>query len=158
MTIASLIAKHIREVHFGGNWTVSSLKEHTETLTWEQATTKVEDFNPIATLVFHINYFAEAILKVLDNQPLTANDKYSFDCPPIYNQADWEGLLAKSWSAAERLAAAVEALPDERLTQVFVQEKYGIYYRNLHGFVEHTHYHLGQIALVKKLVLARQNQ
>ena len=33
----------------------------------------------------------------------------------------------------------------------FFHEKYGNYYRNLHGVIEHAHYHLGQIALIKKM-------
>ena len=33
-------------------------------------------------------------------------------------------------------------------------EKYGTYYRNFHGLIEHAHYHLGQIVLIKKLVAA----
>ena len=35
---------------------------------------------------------------------------------------------------------------------VFVKPEYGNYYRNLHGLIEHTHYHLGQVALIKKLL------
>jgi hypothetical protein len=34
--------------------------------------------------------------------------------------------------------------------------KYGNYYRNLHGIIEHTHYHLGQIVLIKKLLKRRR--
>jgi hypothetical protein len=29
-------------------------------------------------------------------------------------------------------------------------EKYGNYYRNIHGIIEHIHYHLGQIVLIEK--------
>ncbi|HAI83731.1 MAG TPA: DUF1572 domain-containing protein, partial [Chitinophagaceae bacterium] len=28
----------------------------------------------------------------------------------------------------------------------------GTYYRNILGLIEHTHYHLGQIALIKKII------
>ena len=38
------------------------------------------------------------------------------------------------------------------LWETFADEKYGHYYRNLHGIIEHTHYHLGQIVLIKKLL------
>ena len=31
-------------------------------------------------------------------------------------------------------------------------EKYGNYFRNLTGIIEHLHYHLGQIVLIKKLI------
>jgi hypothetical protein len=43
-------------------------------------------------------------------------------------------------------------MPEEKLNDFFALEKYGTYQRNFHGLIEHTHYHLGQIAILKKLV------
>lgn len=157
MTHSQQIAKHLREVHFGGNWTCSNLKEHLSDVTWKQATTKVHSFNTIATLAFHINYYVHAIIKVLQGTALNASDKLSFDHPPINNQSDWEHMLNKIWQDADLLATLIEQLPDEKLWEIFVSEKYGIYYRNFLGLNEHTHYHLGQIVLIKKLVLMQEN-
>ena len=153
MNLTAQIAKHFREVHFGGNWTSSNLKDHLADVTWQQATTQVYSINPIATLVYHINYYVSAILKVLRGEPLDAHDKYSFDLPPILSQEDWEKLLDKTWTDAEDFAILVEQLPESKLGENFSDEKYGGYYRNLHGVIEHTHYHLGQIVLIKKILL-----
>lgn len=153
MNLSEQIAKHVRDVHFGGNWTSSNLKDNLAGLSWQQATTKVHSFNTIATLVYHINYFIDAVLKVLQGEPLNAKDIYSFDHPPIHSQEDWEQLLNRSWSDAEQFASLIEQLPEHRLWEDFADKKYGSYYRNLQGIVEHAHYHLGQIALIKKLVL-----
>ena len=153
MNIAKQIAKHLREIHFGGNWTSSNLKEHLADVTWQQATTKVYSFNTIATLVYHINYYVDAVLKVLQGEALNAKDKYSFDHPPIHSQEDWERFLDKIWTDAENFANLIEQLPDHQLLEVFSDEKYGSYYRNLHGIIEHSHYHLGQIVLIKKILL-----
>jgi len=153
MNLTAQIAKHFREVHFGGNWTSSNLKDHLADVTWQQATTQVYSINPIATLVYHINYYVSAILKVLRGEPLDAHDKYSFDLPPILSQEDWEKLLDKTWTDAEDFAILVEQLPESKLGENFSDEKYGSYYRNIHGVIEHTHYHLGQIVLIKKILL-----
>jgi len=152
MQFAAQIAKHLRDVHFGGNWTVSCLKEHLADVTWQEATTKVESFNTIAVLVFHMNYFVAVAMKVLQGGPLEGNDKFSFDVPPINSQEDWEKLQHKVWTDAETFAALIEKLPDSRFGEDFTDKKYGTYYRNLQGIIEHTHYHLGQLVLVKKLV------
>lgn len=90
---------------------------------------------------------------VLHGEPLTASDKYSFACPPILSQADWEKLLDKTWKDAEKFFSLVEQLPESKLWEDFWDNKYGNYYRNFQGIIEHTHYHLGQIALVKKILL-----
>lgn len=152
MNLTTQIAKHFRDVHFGGNWTSVNLKDSLANVSWQQATTQVYSCNTIATLVFHINYYVGAILKVLQGGPLDAHDKYSFDLPPIQSQEDWEKLLNKTWAEAEKFADLIEQLPDSKLGETFSDEKYGTYYRNLHGIIEHTHYHLGQIVLIKKIL------
>lgn len=152
MNTPAQIAKHFRDVHFGGNWTFSNLKDHLADVNWQQATTKVYSFNTIATLVFHTNYFVGAAMKVLQGGPLDAKDIYSFDHPPIQSQEDWETMLNKTWADAESFARLIEQLPENKLGETFVLEKYGTYYRNLHGIIEHTHYHLGQIVLIKKIL------
>ncbi len=45
MNLTMLIAKHLKEVYFGGNWTASSLKDNLTDVTWQQATTQVYSFN-----------------------------------------------------------------------------------------------------------------
>lgn len=154
MTTSHHIAKHLREVYFGGNWTVSCMKEHLSNVTWEQAIKKIDNFNTIAALVYHINYYVRTISSVLTGEALTASDKFSFDHPPVNSKKDWDKLLNEAWTDAQRLAGLIEHLPENILRETFVNEKYGIYYRNLHGVIEHTHYHLGQIVIVKKLVMA----
>lgn len=152
MNVTTQIAKQFRDVHFGGNWTASNLKENLAGVTWQQATTKVYSFNTIAALVFHMNYYVSVVLKVLQEEPLNASDKYSFDLPPIHSQQDWEKLLNKTWADAEKFASLIEQLPENKLEETFIHEKYGNYYRNIHGIIEHTHYHLGQIVLIKKII------
>jgi uncharacterized damage-inducible protein DinB len=152
--LTAQIVKHFRDVHFGNNWTGVNLKDTLADVTWQQATTKVHDFNTIAVLVFHINYYVGGLIKVLQGGPLDIRDKYSFDCPPIQSSEDWERLLNKTWAEAEQYIQLAEQLPDSVLLETFVDEKYGTYFRNLHGIVEHTHYHLGQIVLIKKILAA----
>ena len=153
MNLTAQIAKQLRAVYFGGNWTSVNLKEALADVTWQQATTQVYSFNTIVTLVYHTNYYISVVAKVLQGEPLNAKDKYSFDHPPTQSQEDWERLLNKTWDDAENFATLIEQLPESKLEETFVDDKYGNYYRNLHGIIEHTHYHLGQIVLIKKILL-----
>ncbi len=156
MNTPKQIAKHFREVHFGGNWTFVNLKDTLSDVTWLEATTKHQDFNTIATLIFHINYYVNPVAKVLQGEPLNASDKFSFDCPTITSQEEWENLVQKVLEEAERFALEIEKLEESKLFEVFSEEKYGNYFRNLFGIVEHTHYHLGQIALIKKMIRQKE--
>ncbi|TPD67265.1 DUF1572 domain-containing protein [Flavobacterium microcysteis] len=152
------IAKHFRDIHFGGNWTYSNLKDNLKDVTWQQATTKVSSLNTIAALVFHMNYYVSAVLKVLRGGPLEAKDIYSFDHPPIESEEDWNKLLEKTWNDAENFAKLIEQFPEEKLWETFINDDYGNYYRNFHGIIEHNHYHLGQVAIIKKLIMTENKQ
>ena len=152
MGLSAQLAKHLREVYFGGNWTSVNLKESLTGVTVEQATTKFQSLNTILALVYHINYYVMALSKVLQGQPLDAHDKFSFDHPPVASKEAWEALLDKTWRDAESFAVLVENLPDSKLWELLENGKYGNYYRNRSGIIEHTHYHLGQVVLIKKLL------
>jgi len=156
MKISTNIAKNLREVCFGGNWTCSNLKDNLSDLPWYLAVEKVNDLNTIATLTHHIHYYVIAITLVLQGGPLNSKDELSFSHPPINSAKDWEFMLEKIWADFETLASLTEQLPDNILWENFTDKKYGTYYRNLQGMIEHTHYHLGQIAIIKKIALERE--
>ena len=151
MTLSIQIARHFREVFFGGNWTSVNLKDTMEDISLKQAVFKQNDLNTIATLVFHINYYVTIVARVLEGGPLEGNDKLSFDAPAFSSEKEWKDYLDNCWTQADRLASLIEELPEEKSWENFAGEKYGNYYRNLSGIIEHSHYHLGQIVLLKKM-------
>lgn len=112
---------------------------------------QVYGFNSIASLTCHSTYYVSTLINVLKGQPLNAKDELSFILPSLTSQQDWEQLLAKLWEEGEEAAKLIERLPDNILIDNFTNEKYGSYYRNIQGIIEHLHYHLGQIVLIKKI-------
>ena len=147
------IANRFREVLLNGKWVANTnYKDLLSSLTWEQATRKVESLNTIADLTSHINYYIKGILNVFEGGSLEIHDKYSFDSPPVRSKEDWNNLLIDMWVNAEKFANHVESMPDEKLEEIFADEKYGTYRRNIEGMIEHCYYHLGQISLIKKMI------
>jgi hypothetical protein len=157
MTTSSQIAKHFREVYFGGNWTCSNLKDNLKDVTWQQATTKLNHLNSIATLTYHIYYYVKTLSGVLKGGILDSKDELSFNHPPINSQADWEHFTNQVFADVEEAVGLIEQLPDNKLMENFTDAKYGNYYRNIHGIIEHTHYHLGQIAMIRKISASVEN-
>ena len=158
MQLSAVIAQHLRGVFFGGNWTASNLKNQLLDVDWKMATAELPNLNSIVVLTYHIGYFVGVQLEVVRGGPLEGSDTLSFDHPPIENQADWENMCSGIFSNAEALAEAVGQLSDEQLSADFVNPKYGTYYANIVGMIEHTHYHLGQIALIKKLAATNKQK
>lgn len=152
MEVGRHIAKHLREVYFGKNWTWVNLQETLEDVTFEEALTKVKNLNTIAGLTYHLHYYFRGQRQVLLGGPLEIKDECSFNHPEITSEDDWQAFLSTLYKEVEEYAQLLESLSNEQLEQTFVEEKYGTYYRNLQGSIEHAHYHLGQIVLVKKLL------
>jgi uncharacterized damage-inducible protein DinB len=151
MNLSEQLASRIRTFYDGDNWTGSSLWSNLDGLTWTDATTPVYGFNSIAVLLYHINYYVSAFLDVTAGKPLLAKDEWSFEAPPIHSQPDLEKLRNDIRRDAESFARVVEQMPEGRLWEDFSDGKYGNYYHNIQGILEHSHYHLGQIVLIRKI-------
>ena len=147
-----LIAKHLRDFYYGSNWATSGLLPVLKDVDVTMATASVNGCNSIAALSYHINYYVAAVAKVLEGEVLVAKDADSFSHPIYTTEAEWQAFIAKAESDAQRFASALEKLPDSILTEAFTDEKYGNYFRNIHGIIEHCHYHLGQIVVLKKII------
>lgn len=152
MSTSERIAKQIRGVFFGGNWTDSNFKDQLTNVTLDHAFAKEGEHHTIAELAYHIVYFVKVQLRVLEGGPLQGSDAESFDVPAFKTEEEWRSFVDEALAAAKRHADLVAELDDEILFEPFVDEKYGTWWNNLEGLVEHTHYHLGQIVLSKKLV------
>lgn len=150
MNAPQQLARHLRAVYFGGNWTDVNLKMVLEDVGFEEAISRVKKLHTIAELVFHIDYFIQAVQRVLKGEDINANDKFSFDLPGLETPEDWADLCTNVFANAEALVTSIEELDANRMNEFFVMEKYGTYLYNLSGLTEHTHYHLGQISLLKK--------
>lgn len=157
MKTVNSIAKRFREVILNGTWIANTnFKDQLVGLDWEVATSEVHSLNTIAILAQHIHYYIHGLNNVFNGGNLEISDKFSFDFSPITSQSQWEAFLAEFWNDAETFATFIEQMPDEKLDQVFVDEKYGTYERNIDAMIEHSYYHLGQIVLIKK-ILNRRN-
>jgi hypothetical protein len=98
-----------------------------------------------------MNYYLHVVSNRVQGKPLEGKHEDSFRHPPIQSKEDWDKLVSKTWADAETFANFIEELPEARLWDVF-SEKYGTVYRNIQGVIEHNHYHLGQIVVLKKII------
>ncbi|MDA3615699.1 DUF1572 domain-containing protein [Polluticaenibacter yanchengensis] len=153
-----IIANRLREVLLNGHWIANTnCKEQILSVNWMQATQKVGNLNMIAALTFHINYYLVGLLTAFETGKLEISDKFSFDLPPISSESEWNKMVTDFISNSEKFADKVEQMEDSLLDQPFIDEKYGTFLRNIEGVIEHSYYHLGQISLIKKLIMQDQS-
>jgi hypothetical protein len=154
MTRNLTIASRLREVLLDGHWIANTnYKDQILNVNWQQATQKIQNLNTIAALTYHINYYLAGLINALEKGKLEISDKFSFDLQTISSESDWNNLVADFLSNAEKFANKVEQMKDSLFEEPFIDEKYGTFLRNIEGVIEHSYYHLGQISLIRKIIM-----
>ncbi|MDG5491739.1 DUF1572 domain-containing protein [Psychroserpens sp. SPM9] len=154
MQKTSILANRLKEVLLDGLWIANTnYKTQLTNLDWKVATTQVDNLNTIAILAQHVHYYVNGVKNVFEGGTLDIRDQFSFDFPPMASQTAWTTFLTRFWEDSERLIDLVRQLSETQLYEPFVDIKYGSYERNIDGLIEHAYYHLGQISLIKKMLL-----
>jgi hypothetical protein len=154
MSASRQLAGRFREVTLNGKWIANTnYMNQLSGSDWKTATTKIHDLNTIAILTQHVHYYIAGLRQVFEGGTLDIKDKFSFDFPPVQSQQQWDQIVAMFKADSERFAQLVEEMSDAKLSAAFVDEKYGTYSRNIEAMTEHAYYHLGQLVLIKKMVL-----
>lgn len=152
MKITELIAQHILDVHQGNNWTEVDITGTLKDVTWQQAATLTQASpNTIATLLHHLSYWNRVMVQRVNGIKVEVPESNGYEMPPLQTVCDWEKLKEDNLQSAHELAEAIRDFNETKLEQPILPGSSSSY-KNLQGSVEHIHYHLGQMVILKKLV------
>src|SRR6185312_2331521 len=153
------IADQLRNSFAGDAWHGPSIQELLSDVTAEQAYA-----HPVATahsiweLVLHIGVWTRLAAASTDGIPMPA---FVENMPPEQNwplikdsgPEAWKTAKDETLHAADELAAVIEQFGDDRLGETVPGRSYG-FYKLFHGIVQHSLYHAGQVAILKRAVQA----
>jgi uncharacterized damage-inducible protein DinB len=148
------IADQLRRAFEGKAWHGPSLKEILADVAAEGASAHgVASAHSIWELVLHIEAWTQAALSATNGVAMPnmlAPDK---DWPPVQDasRTAWEAAVKHMFAAGETLSLAISQFGDDRLTETVPGRRYDFYYL-FHGVIQHSLYHGGQIALLKKAI------
>ena len=145
------IADQLKRAHEGGAWHGPSIGELLADVSAGQAASRpVEGAHSIWELVEHIEAWERAILRRLGGDPAQIYNTEE-DWPPTRDASEdaWQQTRKKLADTDAALRDAALRLDDAQLDEPIIAEMSSRYV-SLHGAVQHTLYHAGQIALVKK--------
>lgn len=148
MKLTEAIAQHFYEVNYGGNWTDAAVKDALKDITYEQATKKIGSANTIALLLFHMDFYNMVVYDRLVGNKRSFQHEESLQ-PDIKNEKEWQQLQQTYFDNVDRIHKAILAFDESLLFEVKTKNTP---YKNLHGLVEHIHYHLGQINILKRII------
>lgn len=146
-----LLAKAIRDLFFGGNWTDVNLRDTLSGIGYQAALTAVPfSENTIAKLLYHLKYSNDIVTARANGEAREYdNEKEGFAAPVLQSDADWQQLISDTNASAERMCETIRNFDEARLTEPIVPG-FSSAERHFMGISEHAHYHLGQMVLIKK--------
>jgi hypothetical protein len=145
------IADQLRRAFAGDAWHGPPLRDLLAGVTAEQALSRpVPSAHSIWELVLHISLYVQIALESAQGVCMPRLFGTEKDWPAAENGgAAWDRAQDQLFERMEQLALAIERAGDPALQEPVPGRTYDFYYL-FHGIVQHSLYHAGQIALLKK--------
>ncbi len=156
------IADQLRRAFAGDPWHGPSLQDLLNGVTPKQACARpLTSAHSIWELVLHVQVWAHAGFEAVRGTPLPKLYGTEKDWPAVTDSsaAAWTDAKDSLLQTATQLAQAIEQFSDARLKETVPGRNYDFYYL-FHGIIQHSLYHAGQIAVLKKAIttLVTQNR
>ena len=146
------IADQLRRAFDGEAWHGSALRELLQDVNAAKAHARaLSGTHSIWELVLHITVWTRAALGATHGHPMATIVGTPEDWPAVEDATSeaWNAATKRLFEAKDLLSAAIEEFGDVRLTETVPGRSYDFYFL-FHGIVQHSLYHAGQIALLKK--------
>jgi hypothetical protein len=146
------IADQLHRAFEGDPWHGPALRDLLNGVTADQANAHpVAPAHSIWELTLHIQVWAHAALESIRGIPLPKLYGTEKDWPTVAdaNGPEWASAIDSLFETSRQLSHAIEQFGDARLQETVPGRNYDFYYL-FHGVVQHSLYHGGQIALLKK--------
>ncbi len=150
------IADQLRRAFGGDAWHGPPLLDLLAGVTAEKARARpLASVHSIWELVLHIDIYLQVGFSATQGIPMPQLYGTKGDWPALHedSEAAWTAAQDRLFHDAEKLAEAVERFDDAKLQTIVPGRSYDFYYL-FHGIVQHSLYHGGQIAMLKKAVSA----
>ena len=136
----------------GNAWSGPALLEVLGDVSPDKAAARpIAGWKSIWELLLHSIVWQGVVLRRLGGDPaeFEIGGPDDWPAPPAASEAAWNVAMERLRTSSAALAAAIRALPEERLDEAILP-KYSSRYHHLHGVVQHNLYHAGQIVALKR--------
>jgi len=150
MTEVERIMDQLNRAYVGEAWHGPAVIEILEEVTAQQAAAyPLAGGHSIWELALHTAAWMRAIVRRLHGDRAQLTDAENFPAVTDSDERAWKETRESIKQAHEELRNAIRLLDDSRLDQPIIEGMSSIYV-TLHGVIQHSLYHAGQIAILKK--------
>ena len=156
MTETERIVDQLKRGFLGEAWHGPAVMEILEGVTAEQATARPFDGgHSIWELALHIEAWVRACRRRLQGDRAQLTDVEDWPAVTGSDERAWKQVRESIKQAHDELGSAILLLDEVRLDQPIIEGMSSVYV-TLHGVIQHSLYHAGQIAILKKASSERQ--
>ena len=156
MTETERIVDQLNRAFLGNAWHGPAVLEVLEGVTVEQATARpFAGGHSIWELALHIEAWVRAGRRRLRGDRAQLTDAEDWPALVGADEQAWKQTCQSIKQAQGELRSAILPLDDTRLEQPIIEGMSSVYV-TLHGVIQHSLYHAGQIAILKKAASERQ--
>lgn len=153
MTETHRINIQLKAAHQGGSWHGPAVRELLDGVTAAQAAQHpLPNTHSIWELVNHIRAWEAIVMRRAQGESVSdVPEEVNF--PPVTEASEtaWAAALQQLGETNQQLRDTIQQLGDDKLNEVVPGKTHPLYFE-LHGALQHTLYHAGQIALLKKVL------
>ena len=150
MTEIERITDQLNRAFVGEAWHGPAVIEILERVTAQQAVGyPLAGGHSIWELALHLAAWMRAVLRRLEGDPAQLTDAENFPAVTDSSEQAWEEARESIKQAHAELRSAILLLDNSRLDEPIIENMSSIYV-TLHGVIQHSLYHAGQIAILKK--------
>ena len=158
MTEVERIANQLDRALQGEAWHGPAVLELLKEVTAEQAAVHaVGGCHSIWELTLHIDAWLRAVRQRLKGDPAQLTDAEDWPAITSTTQQAWANTQEALKRSHAELRSSILQLGDAQLDEPIIAGMSSTYV-NLHGVVQHTLYHAGQIAILKKVISEAQTK
>ena len=151
MSEVSRIRHQLRYAMEGPAWHGPALEEILSGLSASQAARVPEgSVHSAWQIVLHITAWLDAVRVRLGGESKELTNAEDWPRVTSHAEAAWSSARAELRRAYDALHSALGTLSDDDLDRVVTGRSYNMYFM-LHGVIQHTLYHGGQVMLLKRL-------
>jgi hypothetical protein len=150
------IADQVRRAFAGEAWHGPPIRDALAGVSAQQALARpLASAHCIWDLVIHIQIWADIAEQAIHGAPMPRLYGTEKDWPAAHQGGESEWALANErlLACGQRFAASIEQFSDSRLSDAVPGRDYNFYHL-FHGVVQHSLYHAGQIAMLKRVAAA----
>jgi uncharacterized damage-inducible protein DinB len=150
VTGIQLIVDQLKRAFDGEAWHGPALMEILEGVDAKTAAARpISKGHSIWELLLHLAGWERVVERRLHGEKLTLSDRENFGHIPVVSENAWKDAVKSLRQTHDQLIRTVSSLPESKLNETAPGKDYDVLFMLL-GVVQHTAYHAGQIAILKR--------